>query len=233
MTLLAMPTWFERVPEERRRHLSAAGGMPLALLEESRTGRRFRKVRGSTPCRRWCGRWWWTGWISASWTSSRRRGPWTIRSRDRTRSCTGGGSWWRAPSRRGWFPVVDAAVVASVGATFAIRPRRIKPDPEAVAQVLEQIGVGPNGRPWDCRACGFDTCRRFAEAAALGRASMRQCTPYQERRANEAQAAAVDQMTGLSTYRVLRDQLAFEVERSKRSNEASRSSSSTSTASRK
>ena len=49
---------------------------------------------------------------------------------------------------------------------------------------------------------------------------MRQCTPYQERRANEAQrAAAVDQMTGLSTYRVLRDQLAFEVERSKRSNE--------------
>ena len=49
---------------------------------------------------------------------------------------------------------------------------------------------------------------------------MRQCTPYQERRADEAQrAAAVDNMTGLSTYRVLSDRLAFEIERSKRSNE--------------
>jgi diguanylate cyclase (GGDEF)-like protein len=89
-----------------------------------------------------------------------------------------------------------------------------------VEQVLEQIGKGPNGRYWDCRACGFDTCRGFAAAAALGRASMRQCTPYQERRADEAQrAAAVDSLTGLSTYRILRDRLAFEIERSKRSNE--------------
>jgi diguanylate cyclase len=49
---------------------------------------------------------------------------------------------------------------------------------------------------------------------------MRQCAPYQERRAEEAlRAAAVDTMTGLSTYRVLRDRLAFEVERCKRSHE--------------
>ncbi len=117
-------------------------------------------------------------------------------------------------------PVVDGAVVASVGAVFEFKPRRVVPDPEAVAVVLDQIGVGPNGRPWDCRACGFDSCRRFAEAAALGRASMRQCTPYQERRADEAQrVAAVDTMTGLSTYRVLRDRLSFEVERCKRSAE--------------
>ena len=47
VSLLAMPTWFERVPEERRRHLSTAGGLPLALLEESRySSRRFRKIRG-------------------------------------------------------------------------------------------------------------------------------------------------------------------------------------------
>ena len=44
-------------------------------------------------------------------------------------------------------PVVDSGVVASVGATFAIKPRRIEPDPEAVAAILEQIGLGPNGRP--------------------------------------------------------------------------------------
>jgi diguanylate cyclase (GGDEF)-like protein len=117
-------------------------------------------------------------------------------------------------------PVVDGTVVASIGATFAFKPRRPVPDPEAVAAILAEIGLGPNGRPWDCRACGFDTCQRFAEAAALGRASMRQCAPFQERRAEEAQrAAAVDNMTGLSTYRVLRDRLAFEVERGKRSAE--------------
>src|SRR5918995_3867842 len=47
VSLLGQPTWFERVPEERRRHLSTAGGLPLALLDESRySSRRFRKVRG-------------------------------------------------------------------------------------------------------------------------------------------------------------------------------------------
>jgi diguanylate cyclase (GGDEF)-like protein len=117
--------------------------------------------------------------------------------------------------------VLDSAVVASVGATFAIKERVSRADPEVVQGILNQIGPGPNGKPWDCRACGFATCHRFAEAAAVGRASLRQCTPYQERRAEEAQrAAAVDSLTGLSTYRVLRDRLAFEIERSKRSNEA-------------
>jgi diguanylate cyclase (GGDEF)-like protein len=116
--------------------------------------------------------------------------------------------------------VVDATVVASVGATFTIRERAARADPEAVASILDQIGLSPNGTPWDCGACGFQTCGRFAEAAALGRATLRQCTPYQERRAEEAQRqAAVDSLTGLSTYRVLRDRLAFEVERGRRSAE--------------
>ena len=35
------------MPEERRRYLSTAGGLPLELLEESRySSRRFRKIRG-------------------------------------------------------------------------------------------------------------------------------------------------------------------------------------------
>src|SRR5260370_4925665 len=39
--------YFTRVPEERRRHLSTAGGLPLELLlEESHASRRFRKERG-------------------------------------------------------------------------------------------------------------------------------------------------------------------------------------------
>ena len=119
---------------------------------------------------------------------------------------------------RSRFPVVDARWWRAWGRPSTSSRAGSQPDPQAVAAVLDQIGLGPNGKPWDCRACGFATCRRFAEAAALGRATMRQCTPYQERRADVAQQqAAVDQLTGLSTYRVLRDRLAFEVERSKRS----------------
>ena len=49
---------------------------------------------------------------------------------------------------------------------------------------------------------------------------MKQCTPYQERRADESQReAATDLLTSLATFRVLRDRLTQEVERSKRSGE--------------
>jgi diguanylate cyclase (GGDEF)-like protein len=216
------PTLFQRVPEERRRHLSAAGGLPLALLEESRySSRRFRKIRGLDSLR---------ALARAVAVDRLDLGFVDILSTEGVLDHPLSGPqeelYWRrellasVEPPRSRQPIVDGTVVASVGATFAIKPRRVKPDPDAVAAILEQIGLGPNGHPWDCGACGFDTCRRFAEAAALGRASMRQCTPYQERRADEAQrAAAVDTMTGLSTYRVLRDRLVFEVERGKRSNE--------------
>jgi diguanylate cyclase (GGDEF)-like protein len=220
--VLSQPTFFQRVPEERRRHLSAAGGLPLALLEEARhSSRRFRKIRGleALPA------------VARAVAVDRldlgfvdilsTEGP-----LDHPLSGPQEALFWRrellaaTEPPRSRQPVVDGTVVASVGATFEIKPRRVLPDAEAVAHILEQIGRGPNGRAWDCRACGFATCQAFAEAAALGRASMRQCTPYQERRADEAQrAAAVDTMTGLSTYRILRDRLAFEVERGKRSNE--------------
>jgi diguanylate cyclase (GGDEF)-like protein len=118
-------------------------------------------------------------------------------------------------------PVVDRSVVASIGATFDFRARAVMPDLALVDSILAQIGRSPNGTPWDCRACGFQTCQRFAQAAAVGRASLRQCAPYQQRRAEAAQrAAAMDSLTGLSTYRVLRDRLASEIERCKRSSES-------------
>jgi diguanylate cyclase (GGDEF)-like protein len=220
--VLNQPIFFERVPEERRRHLSAAGGLPLALLEEARySSRRFRKLRGLDALKA----------VARAVAVDRLELGFvdilsTEGSLDHPLSGPREELFWRrellasteAPRSR--YPVVDEAVVASVGATFAIKERPIRPDPAAVEAILDQIGKGPNGRPWDCKACGFQTCQRFAEAAALGRASMRQCTPYQERRADEAQrAAAADALTGLSTYRVLRDRLAFEIERSKRSNE--------------
>jgi diguanylate cyclase (GGDEF)-like protein len=222
VNVLVQPIFFERVPEERRRHLSAAGGLPLQLLEEARySSRRFRKLRGLDALKA----------VARAVSIDRLDLGFvdilsTEGSLDHPLSGPREELFWRrellasTEPPRSRYPVVDSAVAASLGATFAIKERPIRPDPQAVAEILDQIGLGPNGRPWDCGACGFKTCQRFAEAAALNRASMRQCTPYQEKRADEAsRQAAVDSLTGLSTYRVLRDRLAFEIERSKRSSE--------------
>ncbi|HJR17576.1 MAG TPA: diguanylate cyclase [Gemmatimonadales bacterium] len=222
INVLSQPIFFDRVPAERRRHLSAAGGLPLPLLEEARySSRRFRKLRGLDALKA----------VARAVAVDRLELGFvdilsTEGSLDHPLSGPPEELFWRrellasTEPPRSRFPVVDTAVVASVGATFEIKDRVVHPDAEAVAGILNQIGLGPNGRPWDCRACGYNTCRQFAEAAALGRASLRQCAPYQERRAEEAQrAAAADELTGLSTYRVLRERLAFEIERSKRSNE--------------
>jgi diguanylate cyclase (GGDEF)-like protein len=222
VNVLSQPIFFERVPEERRRHLSAAGGLPLALLEEARySSRRFRKLRGLEALKA----------VARAVTVDRLDLGFvdilsTEGSLDHPLSGPREELFWRrellasTEPPRSRHPVVDPEVTASFGAVFDLRTRPVRASPEAVNAVLEQIGLGPNGRPWDCRACGFPTCRRFAEAAALGRASLRQCTPFQERRAEEAQRqAATDALTGLSTYRVIRERLAFEMERSKRSQE--------------
>jgi diguanylate cyclase (GGDEF)-like protein len=218
--VLEQKEYFTRIPEERRRHISAAGGMPLAMLEEVRqSSARFRKIRGleSLP-----------GLAHAISVDRLDLGFVDFLSCEGSLDHPLSGPreefFWRrsvvarSEPPRSQIPVVDQGVVASVGAVFAIHPRRVAPEPAAVATVLKLIGLGPNGRPWDCRACGFNTCQAFAEAAALGRATLRQCTPYQERRAEDAQlAAAVDVLTGLSTFKVLRDRIQYEVERSKRS----------------
>src|SRR5437667_9289079 len=88
------------------------------------------------------------------------------------------------------------------------------PSDEAVEDVLGQIGLAPNGRPWDSGACGYSTCREFAVAAAQGRTTLKSCPRYLERQAALAQQqAAVDALTGLASFRVLRDRLANEVAR--------------------
>jgi diguanylate cyclase (GGDEF)-like protein len=222
VNLHAQPLVFTRVPQERRRFVSVAGGLPIDLLEEARqSSRRFHKVRGLSAIRA----------ISRAVTVDRfDLGFVDILSYEGALDHPLSGPreefyWRRAVVQsteppRSRVPVVQPGVVASVGAVFDIRPRRARADGAAVAQVLDAIGLGPNGRPWDCKACGYATCREFAEAAALGRASLRQCAPYQERQAIEAQrAAATDLLTGLATFRVLRDRLTHEVERSKRSGE--------------
>ena len=217
---LQQPEFFTRVPSERRRHLSTAGGLPVQMLEEiPYSSRRFRKLRGLQELKGLCHAVAVDridlGFVdilsSEGWLDHPLSGP-----REEL--------YWRrmvvssAEPPRSHAPVVDTSVMASYGATFEIEPRLVATDPERERELLDLIGLGPNGRPWDCRACGFDTCAAFARATAVGRASMRQCTPYQTQRMEVAERdSAVDALTGVAAYRVLTDRLQNEVERSKRS----------------
>lgn len=222
ISVLDQPEYFSRVPQERRRHHSAAGGMPLAMLSEAaQSSLRFRKVRGLDELPK-----------LAHAVSVERMDLGFVDilsyegSLDHPLAGPRDQVWWRrrvvqsSEPPRSALPVVEPGVVASVGAVFSIRPLRTAPDPMAVQGVLDQVGLGPNGRPWDCQACGYSSCRDFAEAAVAGRAALRQCVPYLARLAEESRReAATDLLTGLATFRVLQDRLHHEVERSKRSGE--------------
>ena len=123
---------------------------------------------------------------------------------------------------RSRLPVVEESVADSVrvGAVFPFHQNGHGAPAEAVDQILSQIGMASNGKPWDCGACGYATCRAFAAAAALGRTTLKACPPYLDKEATQAhQQAAIDALTGLATFRVLRDRLATETARSSRSGE--------------
>ena len=210
---------FSRIPEERRRHLSTAGGLPLDMLQvERQASRRFRKVRGLAqlpaiaravavdridlgfidilPCE---------GCLDHPLLGSKEELFWRRTVVDATE-----------PPRSS-YPVIDNAVPVQVGEVFPLHRNGHKVDEEDVEGVLGAIGTAPNGKPWDCGACGFTTCRRFAEAAVLGRTTLKSCPPYLRRQAEAAQLqAAEDALTGLATFRILRERLANEVARSKR-----------------
>ncbi len=216
------PLYFSRIPEERRRFWSTAGGLPIELLmEERHSSRRFRKVRGLgqleaiaravgvdridlgfvdiLPCE---------GCLDHPLL-----GP-----RDelfRRREIVGATEPPRAARS-----VLAEGVAITMGAVFPVYQNGHGASLEAVEEVLEKIGLAPNGRPWDCGACGYATCQQFAMAAALGRTTLKSCPPYLNGEAATAhQAAAVDALTGLASFRVLRDRLATEVARARRTGE--------------
>jgi len=216
------PAYFSRIPEERRRHLSTAGGLPLELLmQERHASRRFRKLRGLgqleavaravgvdridlgfvdiLPCE---------GCLDHPLL-----GP--PEELFRRRAIVGA----TEPPRAAGSVLADGVLV-QVGAAFRVQAGGAEASREAVDEVLDQIGLAPNGRAWDCGACGYATCRAFAVAAAQGRTTLKSCPPYLDRQAVAAQqAAAVDALTGLASFRVLRDRLANEVARGRRTGE--------------
>ena len=212
--------FFSRIPEERRRFWSTAGGLPLdILMKERHASRRFRKVRGLgalegiaqavgedrielgfvdiLPCE---------GCLDHPLLGPREE-------LFRRRAIVGATEPPRATAS-----VLAEGVEIEVGMAFEIQVGDMGPSVEAVEEILEQIGLAPNGRPWDSGACGYRTCREFAVAAAQGRTTLKSCPRYLERQASIAQQqAAVDALTGLASFRVLRDRLANEVARCHRS----------------
>ena len=216
------PLYFSRIPEERRRFWSTAGGLPFDLLKEERqSSRRFRKFRGLSQLE---------GIARAVAVDRIELGFVDILPCEgcldhpllgpkeelfRRREIVGATEPPRATA-----PVLRDGVRIEVGAAFEVEVNGVGPSVEAVEEVLDQIGLAPNGRPWDSGACGYATCREFAVAAAMGRTTLKSCPRYLERQATLAQQqAAIDALTGLASFRVLRDRLANEVARCHRSGE--------------
>src|SRR5881628_60676 len=118
VTVHDQASYFSRVPEERRRHWSTAGGLPLeVLMEETHASRRFARSAGWGRWRRSRAPSPWTTSIWGSWTSCRARGAWTTRCSAPGTSCSGGarslgrpsppgraGRWWTPGWRErcGW-----------------------------------------------------------------------------------------------------------------------------------
>lgn len=216
------PMYFSRIPEERRRFWSTAGGLPLEILKEERhASRRFRKVRGLGALE---------GIARAVGTDRIELGfvdilpcegcldhP-LLGPKDELflrRAIVGATEPPRATQS-----VLADGVEVEVGAAFEIEIDGMGPSVEAVEDILEQIGLAPNGRAWDSGSCGYRTCQEFAVAAAQGRTTLNSCPRYLERQAVIAQQqAAVDALTGLASFRVLRDRLANEVARCHRTGE--------------
>ncbi len=213
---------YERIPEVRERHLSTAGGLPLQVLEEEhQASRRFRKMRGLESL---------TAVARAVTVDRLDLGFVDIL------PCEGcldhpligpkEELYWRrqvvaeTEPPRSPHPVVSAAVGIQLGRAFAFSHNGRKPAQEEIDLVLDTIGYAPGGNTWDCGGCGYATCETFAVAMLSGRATLRQCPHHLERKAEEAhRVSAIDDLTGLATFRMLRSRLEQEVARSDRSGE--------------
>ncbi|MFW6089706.1 MAG: diguanylate cyclase [Gemmatimonadota bacterium] len=213
------PLTLSRIPPERRRHLSTAGGLPLAMLEEQRQdSRRFRKERGlaSLPAvaRAVIGEETPLGFVDVLPFEGNLGHPAYGPPED---------LYWRQmiadlvePSRAK-DPVVEPVEV-DLSVRFTPRQDMLSDaDPERVREVLELIGTTPEGKHWNTGSCGHATCVEFATAVARGRSTMALCPIYLGRQYEQALRDAIhDGLTGVFTYRVLNERLREELARASR-----------------
>lgn len=221
------PPYLTHVTVERRRHISAAGGLPLPLLESERmSSRRFRKVRGLEN-------------VAALAEAVRNATPGT---RNEGGMAEGLGFvdlmpydgevdhpamgpktqlFWRraiaqlAEPSRSPLPVLDNSIDVDLRVEHRPGPPG-EPSTEAeiTALIDREIGRAPSGEFWDSRGCGYATCSDFAAAVLRGRASLLMCPQHLHRKYEAAiREAAFDDLTGLYSYRMLRQRLREEIGR--------------------
>jgi diguanylate cyclase (GGDEF)-like protein len=217
------PARLDREIVGRQRHLSTAGGMPLAVLKEERAlSMRLRKVRGLKEV------------PAIAEVIRRSRGAVQLGfidllpyERDLDHPVMGPKAQLylrreiaaAAEAPRSRKPVIDPRL--RVDLSTALEPAgNGRPVTAAEVEILlsEQVGRAADGTNWDCGACGFEEgCEAFAAAVLRSRARLDICPFYQARRYERAMKdAAHDALTGLYSYRVLRNRLAEETARVRR-----------------
>ena len=217
---LDQPLTMTRMPPERRRHLSVAGGLPRDMLEENRqSSSRFRKERGleslAPIARAVLGDESSLGFIDIQPFEGNLGHPAYGPPED---------LYWRkdlaellelSPSAE---PVVDPESAPDLSISFdQVVSESASVEPAEIQRILDLIGTTPDGRPWNTGSCGHSTCIEFASAVARGRSTLALCPIYLGRQYQQAARDALhDSLTGAFTFRVLRERLDEELSRASR-----------------
>jgi diguanylate cyclase (GGDEF)-like protein len=217
---LDQPLTMTRMPPDRRRHLSVAGGLPHDMLEENRqSSSRFRKERGLeslTPvARAVLGDESSLGFIDILPFEGNLGHPAYGPPED---------LYWRKDLAellelsRSPEPVIDPQSAPGLSISFdQIVSDSASVDPAEIQRILDLIGTTPDGRPWNTGSCGHSTCIEFASAVARGRSTLALCPIYLGRQYQRAARDALhDSLTGAFTFRVLTERLDEELSRASR-----------------
>ena len=217
---LDQPLTMRRMPPERRRHLSVAGGLPRDMLEENRqSSSRFRKERGleslAPIARAVLGGESSLGFIDILPFEGNLGHPAYGPPED---------LYWRkdlaellelSPSAE---PVIDPESAPDLSISFdQVVSESASVEPAEIQRILDLIGTTPDGRAWNTGSCGHSTCIEFASAVARGRSTLALCPIYLGRQYQRAARDALhDSLTGAFTFRVLTERLDEELSRASR-----------------
>ena len=217
---LDQPLTMTRMPPDRRRYLSVAGGLPHDMLEENRqSSSRFRKERGleslAPVARAVLGDESSLGFIDILPFEGNLGHPAYGPPED---------LYWRKDLAellelpRSPEPVIDPQSAPGLSISFdQVLSDSASVDPAEIQRILDLIGTTPDGRPWNTGSCGHSTCIEFASAVARGRSTLALCPIYLGRQYQRAARDALhDSLTGAFTFRVLTERLDEELSRASR-----------------
>jgi diguanylate cyclase (GGDEF)-like protein len=214
------PLTLTRIPPERRRHYSLAGGLPLVMVDEQRqTSRSFKRERGlhtlNALARGIIGEETSLGFVDVLPFEGNLGHPAFGPAED---------LFWRkevaelVEPPRSDLPVIARPEGLNLRVFFEPDTGALVPaDPAEVERILDLIGKTPEGKYWDTASCGHPTCIEFAAAVARGRSTLSLCPIYLSRQFEQASRDALhDGLTGVYTFRVLTTRLDEELSRASR-----------------